>query len=353
MILISACLAGMKCKWNMESAEDEFCSKLFKAGKAIPVCPEQLGGLPTPREPSERLANKVFAKSGKELTAEYVRGAEESLKIAEAFCCKAAIFKSRSPSCGVGRIYDGSFTGKLVAGDGVTTALLKSKGIVVVDESMAKEFLETEEAVLDLTHTIEAGMPVYPGTEAPNIKQAATIEKDGFAEKLVSMFSHTGTHMDAPAHIISGAKTLDAMHAGQFCGRGIMLPVAGPFITMTDAVAAEGAAKKGAEFVLFCSGWDKFWGKEEYYKGFPVLTKEAAEFIAGLGLKGIGFDCISADPVEADLKNHQILLGAGMVIIENLCGLDRLEGKSFNFFAFPLKLSDADGSPVRAAAVLR
>lgn len=351
MILVSACLAGMQCKWNLESVEDAKCVKLFREAKAIPVCPEQLGGLATPREPSEILGNKVFSKSGKDITIEYMRGAEETLKIAKAFSCNSAIFKSRSPSCGCGKIYDGSFSGQLIDGDGITTALLKRNGIKVVDESRSYELL-AEDGIIDLTHSIEAEMPVYPGTEPPIIKQATSIEKDGFAEKLISMFSHTGTHIDAPAHIFKGAKSLDEMNAGKFCGRGIVLPVSGSSINIADAGMAKTAVEQGAEYVLFCSGWDRHWGSKEYYAGYPVLSTAAAELISGLGLKGIGFDCISADPVDADLENHRILLNSGMVIIENLCNLTKLIGKIFNFYAFPLKLKGADGSPLRAIAIL-
>lgn len=139
MILVSACLAGLRCKWNLESVEHPAVSRLFRGGLAIPVCPEQLGGLSTPREPSEIRDGRVYAKGGRDVTEEYARGAEETLSIAKAFACRSAILKSRSPSCGCGRVYDGTFSGRLVPGDGVAAAMLKAHGIAVYDESAADE----------------------------------------------------------------------------------------------------------------------------------------------------------------------------------------------------------------------
>ena len=100
----------------------------------IPICPEQLGGLSTPREPSEQRGNKVITKSGKDVTENFVKGAKEVLKLARLFGIKEAILKQRSPSCGYGQIYDGTFSGTVIKGDGVTTALLKINGIKVISE---------------------------------------------------------------------------------------------------------------------------------------------------------------------------------------------------------------------------
>ena len=100
----------------------------------IPVCPEQLGGLPTPREPAEQRDEKVITKFGKDVTQNFKKGAEQVLKIAKLFGIKKAILKQKSPSCGCGKIYDGSFSGRIIKGDGVTTTLLKRNGIKVISE---------------------------------------------------------------------------------------------------------------------------------------------------------------------------------------------------------------------------
>jgi uncharacterized protein YbbK (DUF523 family) len=135
MKIVSACLAGINCRWDGESRPNKTIIKLVREGKAIPVCPEQLGGLPTPRIPSEQKGESVFRKDGKDVTKEFVRGAEETLKIAKLYECKEAILKTKSPSCGCGKIYDGTFTGKFVDGDGVTAKLLKQNGIRVITEN--------------------------------------------------------------------------------------------------------------------------------------------------------------------------------------------------------------------------
>jgi uncharacterized protein YbbK (DUF523 family) len=101
----------------------------------IPVCPEQLGGLQTPRDPSECSGGHVFTSAGADVTAQYRRGAEEALKLAELYHCDTAILKERSPSCSPARIYDGTFTATLIEGQGVTARLLRQHGIRVIGES--------------------------------------------------------------------------------------------------------------------------------------------------------------------------------------------------------------------------
>lgn len=107
-----------------------------------------------------------------------------------------------------------------------------------------------------------------------------------------------------------------------------------------------------AEFLLFCTGWDRLWGKDGYYENFPCLTAEAARFVASLPLKGVGEDSISLDPCDsADFPNHMALLGADFVNTENLTGIDALIGKRFTFLTMPLKFENADGCSCRAAAI--
>lgn len=135
MKLVSACLIGMNCRYDGKSKLNRKCLKIFKKGKLIPVCPEQLGGLPTPREPAEQQKHGVvLTKANKNVTKNFIKGARETLKIAKALKTKEAILKSKSPSCSSGLIYDGTFSGKLIKGDGITTALLKKNGIKVITE---------------------------------------------------------------------------------------------------------------------------------------------------------------------------------------------------------------------------
>jgi len=134
MKLCSACLLGIKCRYDGKSKLNKKVIKLLKKETLIPVCPEQLGGLPTPREPAEQRQNRVYAKLGKDVTKNFERGAREVLRLAKLFGVEWAILKQRSPSCGCGQIYDGTFSGRIIKGDGVTTALLKRNGIKVVSE---------------------------------------------------------------------------------------------------------------------------------------------------------------------------------------------------------------------------
>ncbi|MCX8013502.1 MAG: DUF523 domain-containing protein, partial [Rectinema sp.] len=134
MILVSACLAGVACRYDGGTATDPRVVALMKAGNAIAVCPEQLGGLPTPREPSELRDGRVWSKSGRDVTGLFVRGALATLEVAMHEGCRVAILKSHSPSCGSGCIYDGTFSSTLAAGDGVTARVLKAHGIRVLTE---------------------------------------------------------------------------------------------------------------------------------------------------------------------------------------------------------------------------
>lgn len=134
-ILISACLLGACCRYDGASKAHPLAALLAERHTLVPVCPEQLGGLPTPREPSERRADAVVSRSGTDVTAQFRRGAEQALHLARLYGCKAAVLKERSPSCGSGEVYDGTFSGRLTPGDGVTAALLKANGIAVYGES--------------------------------------------------------------------------------------------------------------------------------------------------------------------------------------------------------------------------
>lgn len=139
-VLVSACLLGVNCRYNEKGELNETLAELMSSVNLIPVCPETIGGLPTPRVPAERIGTRVVTKTGADVTAEYQKGAETALYLAELYHCSCAILKERSPSCGNGRIYDGSHSGTLISGDGMTAELLKKHGIRVFGESELAEF---------------------------------------------------------------------------------------------------------------------------------------------------------------------------------------------------------------------
>ena len=144
-ILVSACLLGIYCRYNGERKQMEGIERLMERAELIPVCPEILGGLPTPRPPAERVGERVMNREGADVTAAFARGAEETLRLAELFGAHLALLKERSPSCGMGRIYDGSFQGRIVDGSGVTAELLTAHGISVYGESHIDELLKALE----------------------------------------------------------------------------------------------------------------------------------------------------------------------------------------------------------------
>jgi uncharacterized protein YbbK (DUF523 family) len=134
MKLCSACLLGVECRYDGASKANDKVLELAKTETLIPVCPEQLGGLSTPRPPAEQNNDRVITRDGEEVTLNFQKGAGEVLKIAKLLGIDEAILKQGSPSCGNGRIYDGTFSGIKIIGDGVTTKLLRQNGIKVVSE---------------------------------------------------------------------------------------------------------------------------------------------------------------------------------------------------------------------------
>jgi uncharacterized protein YbbK (DUF523 family) len=140
-ILVSACLLGVNCKY---SGGNNLCPQVLKLKEKyhlIPVCPEQLGGLSTPRPASECRGDLVVSCEGQDVTAAFLRGAQEAVKLAREFGCQKAVLKARSPSCGLGEIYDGTFTGTKVPGDGVTARMLKKAGLELCTEAQIPALL--------------------------------------------------------------------------------------------------------------------------------------------------------------------------------------------------------------------
>ena len=141
-LLISACLLGHNCKYNGGNNYTPLVEELKAKYDLIPVCPEAFGLLPIPHEPSERVGERVLSKSGKDVTAAFQKRAEKTLTIARAENVKLAVLKERSPSCGCGSIYDGTFTGTVAPGNGVAAELLAADGVRIYGESRIAELLE-------------------------------------------------------------------------------------------------------------------------------------------------------------------------------------------------------------------
>lgn len=150
VILVSACLLGVGCRYDGQSRPSPAVLSLLSRHTLIPVCPEVLGGLPTPRPPAEQQGDRVVNRLGQDVTDAYRRGAEQTLLLARLYDAKVAILKAKSPSCGKGLIYDGSFSGHLVSGDGISAALLRASGLRVLSEQeLTEQCLQAIEDEID------------------------------------------------------------------------------------------------------------------------------------------------------------------------------------------------------------
>lgn len=137
-LLVSSCLLGLNCRYSGGTCPNESVKQLAGHFRLIPVCPEQMGGLPTPRSPVELRDGRAVCRSGEDVTEFFRKGAQEALKLAKLFHCRYAVLKSKSPSCGFGSIYDGTFSGSMTHGEGVSAGILRREGIVLLNEKNAE-----------------------------------------------------------------------------------------------------------------------------------------------------------------------------------------------------------------------
>ncbi len=213
--------------------------------------------------------------------------------------------------------------------------------------------------IIDLTHTLNNEITVYPGTVGPKIEVLATVEKEGYRELKAEMVLHSGTHIDAPNHIIANTKALDHFPLEKFIGPALVIKcdkikaIDLPFLKNFEEKI------KKSEFILFYTGWQHNWHSDKYFEDCPTLNRDSATWLTQFKLKGIGFDSFSVDsivPAEKvtpeTLPNHHILLGKEILLIENLTNLDQLPDDIFQFQCFPIKVENADGSPIRALAMI-
>lgn len=209
--------------------------------------------------------------------------------------------------------------------------------------------------VIDLTHIINEKMPVYPGTDTPKLTPVNTYKKDGFKETFLQMYTHTGTHVDSPAHIYEGKKTLDEFPIDQFIGKALVIDCRmlkeGESITMEN-LKVYGEKTDMADFLLFNLGWDKRWGSDEYFGDYPCIDDEVMDYILKGNYKGIGFDVMGLDPIADEnlIRHKKLFENCDIINIENLTNLEQCGDELFWFGCFPLKIENCDGSPIRAVA---
>ena len=207
------------------------------------------------------------------------------------------------------------------------------------------------EAIYDLSQRIENGMTFYPGDPEPQIGPA-----EGAAPWRVSelrMGTHTGTHIDAPSHFFPNGRTIDQYPLSRFLLPGMVAAATqandAPIEWETLTESLPFLPPEGA--LLIRTGWDRFWGTEQYFR-HPFLSVEAARSLAACGVNLIGIDALNVDStLQGTMHAHEILLGSDILIVENLAGLGQLQpGVSYQCSFFPLHLAGLDGSPVRAVA---
>lgn len=197
----------------------------------------------------------------------------------------------------------------------------------------------------DLTQRIETGMPTFPGDPVVETWPSATLHEDGYQVTAFGLSTHSGTHVDAPAHTEPEGRTLDEYPVSRFSmeARLVRCDDVGP----NTALAADRLPDTDADVVVFRTGWSRYWGSDQYFE-YPHLTPELAAACGDRGLD-VAIDGPSIDPMHGDLLAHHELLRRDRLVVENLTNLADVADR-FVLHAFPLALEAADGSPVRAVA---
>lgn len=196
---------------------------------------------------------------------------------------------------------------------------------------------------VDLSVVLNEKTPVYPGDPIISTKPSGILEKDGYADSIVTFGNHNGTHVDAPSHMILGGKTLDQFPVDRFFGKGVLINVQ-KGITL-DTIKKVKIEKDS--IVLFYTGMSDKYHIEEYFTKYPAIPEEVANYLVDKRVKMVGVDMCSVD--HEPFPVHRIFLKNKILIIENLTNLSSLEGKNFTVYAFPLKFQ-IDGSPARVVA---
>ncbi len=199
--------------------------------------------------------------------------------------------------------------------------------------------------IIDLTVRLNAETPGFPGDPSIEIKQAASIDNDGYLGHSVQLGTHTGTHIDAPAHMVEGGKTLDKISPETFIGRGRYVLVKDNVFSLEQLQQAD---IQPGDIVLFNTEMSYKFYEPAYFTDYPVMSEEVAQFLVEKQVKMVGLDTCSADK-EAPFPIHKILLGAGIPIIETLTNLEQVHDAEFRVIALPIKL-DLDGAPARVVA---
>lgn len=203
---------------------------------------------------------------------------------------------------------------------------------------------------IDLSHTFNKKMSLYPGSEPPIIEQIASVNKSGYNMMRYDITNHLGTHLDAPGHMIDGGKFINEVDINRFQGKGIVIDCRNQKEIGIELLKYK---VEGYDVVLLYSGWEHKFFDKAYYYDYPVLTDEAATYLTTTSVRVVGVDYFSVDPIDSKgFSVHKILLGNEFILYENICNLETLLDKEFHFYGFPI-LVEADGFPVRPVAQIK
>lgn len=207
--------------------------------------------------------------------------------------------------------------------------------------------------IIDLSQTLEPGMPQYPGHPAAQFTRMNSVEEHGFQMTDFHAVVHVGTHCDAPAHFIAGGQTMEAIPLDRFVGDAVIVDVTSNASRELEPSVLDGVDVRKGDIVLFRSNISKQWGNTRYLTDYPYFTETLAHELVAREIKAVGLDFMSPDPVEIDDISpvHHILLSHQIGIVENLVNLDEIQTARIFFSAAPLKIQGSDGAFARAFAI--
>jgi kynurenine formamidase len=214
--------------------------------------------------------------------------------------------------------------------------------------------------IVDLTHPIHEGMLRYdrPWHVAVSVEQLADIPEQGRATRRLVLGSHTGTHVDAPAHFVPDGGTIENLDLEALLGPAVLLNFTelSRLTEITRTMLSDALGGAVPERLVLRYDWDRYWGDESFYKGHPYLSEEAAQWLVDGGIRLLGMDTAQPDnpepgPDAEDAPIHKIILGSRVVLLEYLCNLDQLTSREITIIALPLKVVGSDGAPTRCVAI--
>lgn len=208
--------------------------------------------------------------------------------------------------------------------------------------------------VFDLSLKISKSLKVFPGSPQPCFVPWTIFSKHGYDSEAIFMSTHTGTHMDAPSHFVRGSQSIDRIPARRFVAEGIVISLPKKANELIKESELKGHEIRKNDAVIISTGWEHKASAKNYMSENPGLSAGAAKFLAGKMVSVVGIDGPSIDVgADAAFTAHKILLGKNILVVENLCRLQRIPRKRFTFVMAPLRLKGSTGSPLRALAVIQ